>query len=335
MNFDNLFSLKGRTALITGGSRGIGRMIASGFIAQGARVYISGRKAAACEQAAHELDATGRCIPLPCDVSTVAGCEDLAAAYGKHEESLNILVNNAGAAWGDDFDAFPESGWDKVLDLNLKTPFFLTKALSASLRRAASQRTAKVINIASIDGVGLNPQENYSYVTSKAFRTVGGLRHLHRLLAPKKPVEVQVAPTLAKLALQRKRVRDRAHRHLSDKIRAGSGSWRDHQCLKLATERTRPVQQVSPELSRFPVAVIGDAVSKAEKDCQRKSDQRERNNRQGDFPDRAVGKCHCDGKREARTQLEQDSRQDGTAQREEKSKAVGPVADYHPSSHFN
>ena len=175
---DELFSLKGRTALITGGSRGIGRMIAAGFLAQGARVYISARKAAACDQTALELSAKGHCVSLPADVSTADGVKALVGAYGQHEDSLDILVNNAGAAWGAPFDEFPESGWDKVVDLNLKTPFFLTQALAPQLRKAGLIQPAKVINIASIDGLSVNPQETYSYAASKA-----GLVHLTRRMA--------------------------------------------------------------------------------------------------------------------------------------------------------
>ena len=175
---NNLFSLQGRTALITGGSRGIGRMIAAGFLAQGARVYISARKAAACDQTAAELGALGHCVSLPADVSSVAGAQALAAAYVAHEPQLDILVNNAGAAWGAPFDEFPESGWDKVVDLNLKAPFFLTQALATPLRLAGKQHVAKVINIASVDGVSVNPQETYSYAASKA-----GLVHLTRRMA--------------------------------------------------------------------------------------------------------------------------------------------------------
>ena len=114
MDTTQLFSLKGRSALITGGSRGIGRMIAEGFLAQGARVYISARKAAACDQTAKELSAFGHCVSLPADVSTLEGAQALVDAYSKHEGSLDILVNNAGAAWGAPYDEFPESGWDKV-----------------------------------------------------------------------------------------------------------------------------------------------------------------------------------------------------------------------------
>lgn len=175
---NDLFSLQGRTALITGGSRGIGRMIAAGFLKAGARVYISARKAAACDQTAAELAALGPCVSLPADVSTVEGARALAAAYMAREPQLDILVNNAGAAWGAPFDEFPESGWDKVVDLNLKSPFFLTQALAAPLRAAGQTRPAKVINVASIDGVSVNPMETYSYAASKA-----GLIHLTRRMA--------------------------------------------------------------------------------------------------------------------------------------------------------
>lgn len=178
MDTTQLFSLKGRSALITGGSRGIGRMIAEGFLAQGARVYISARKAAACDQTAKELSAFGHCVSLPADVSTVEGAQALVDAYAKHEGSLDILVNNAGAAWGAPYEEFPESGWDKVVDLNLKTPFFLTKALTPMLKKAATDHLAKVINIASIDGISVNPQETYSYAASKA-----GLIQLTRRMA--------------------------------------------------------------------------------------------------------------------------------------------------------
>ena len=166
----NLFSLEGRTALVTGGSRGIGKMIAAGFVAQGAKVYISSRKAAACEATAKELSAGGgTCIPLALDISEIGGARSLAAAIGAREKTLDILVNNAGAAWLETFDAFPEKGWDKVMDLNVKSPFFLTQALHGLLRASARpERPAKVINIVSIDGIAVNPQETYSYAASKA-----------------------------------------------------------------------------------------------------------------------------------------------------------------------
>ena len=173
-----LFTLEGRSALITGGSRGIGRMIAEGFLAHGARVYISARKADACDQAAAELSKLGPCISLPADVSTKEGIESLVKAYSAYESSLDILVNNAGAAWAEPFDDFSEKGWDKVVDLNMKTPFFLTQALIKHLRLGGQKQVAKVINIASIDGVAVNPMETYSYAASKS-----GLIHLTRRMA--------------------------------------------------------------------------------------------------------------------------------------------------------
>ncbi len=175
----NLFSLEGRTALITGGSRGIGKMIARGFVEYGAKVYISSRKAEPCLEAAAELSAVGECVALPKDVSTVEGCKDLADDFHKREDKLDILVNNAGAAWGAAFDEFPESGWDKVMDLNVKSPFFLTQALHGGLKAAASaDQPAKVIMVASIDGIRINPWETYSYQASKA-----GLIQLTRRMA--------------------------------------------------------------------------------------------------------------------------------------------------------
>ena len=174
----DLFSLDGRTALVTGGSRGIGKMIATGLLTQGAKVYISARKAEACDAAAKELSSLGMCIALPADVSTVEGARALASEIASREKSLDILVNNAGAAWGEDFDTFPEKGWDKVVDLNMKTPFFLTQALHALLKEGAKQRPAKVINVASIDGISVNQWETYSYTASKA-----GLIHLTRRMS--------------------------------------------------------------------------------------------------------------------------------------------------------
>jgi NAD(P)-dependent dehydrogenase (short-subunit alcohol dehydrogenase family) len=202
----DLFSLHGRIALVTGGSRGIGKMIAAGFLSQGAaKVYITARKAGPCEVTAEELSAAygGECIALPIDISNLAGIDLLAAEIKKREPKLDILVNNAGAAWGADFDEFPESGWDKVMNLNVKAPFFLTKALAAPLRAAASaERPAKVINIASIDGIFVNPMETYSYAASKA-----GLIHLTRRMAVKlvkdHVVVTAIAPGPFKSAMNR------------------------------------------------------------------------------------------------------------------------------------
>lgn len=181
MDLNAAFSLKGRRVLITGGSRGIGRMIATGMVAAGARVYISARKSEACALTAQELSAHGHCVALPIDVSNLEGCQALFTAYADHEPHLDVLINNAGAAWGEPFETFPEAGWDKVVDLNMKTPFFLTQALHPMLKAsvlANGGRKAKVINIASIDGISVNMWDTYSYSASKA-----GLIHLTKRMA--------------------------------------------------------------------------------------------------------------------------------------------------------
>jgi NAD(P)-dependent dehydrogenase (short-subunit alcohol dehydrogenase family) len=180
-NFDNLFSVEGKVALVTGGSRGIGEMIAAGFLAGGAKVYISSRKAAVCDETAKRLSETygGTCIAIPADLSTVAGCESVAARLAEHETKLDILVNNAGAAWGASIEAFPEAGWDKVMDTNVKGVFFLTQKLLPLLRAAASKENpARVINIGSIDGLKAAIFDTFSYGASKA-----AVHHLTRFLA--------------------------------------------------------------------------------------------------------------------------------------------------------
>ena len=197
MDLTALFSLEGRVALVTGGSRGIGRMITEGLLAQGATVYITARKEEACRATATELSqqyGEGRCVALPCDVSTTAGIAALLDTFGEHEDHLDILVNNAGAAWGASFDEFPESGWDKVMDLNVKAPFFLTQAARTLLLagRERSGHLAKVINIASIDGLSLNPLETYSYHASKA-----GVVHLTKRLAVRLAPEGIVVSAIA------------------------------------------------------------------------------------------------------------------------------------------
>ncbi|MBB3639127.1 SDR family oxidoreductase [Variovorax atrisoli] len=193
MDIANLFSLRGRTALITGGSRGIGRMIAHAYLVQGARVYISARDADTCNQTAAQLSEFGEIVALPADVSTLEGVNTLVRGVAAREESLDILVNNAGTAWGAPYDEFPEAGWDKVVDLNLKTPFFLTQCLTPLLRKAVAKNLPKVINIASVDGISVGPRETYSYAASKA-----GLIQLTRLmalrLAPERIVVSAIAP---------------------------------------------------------------------------------------------------------------------------------------------
>ena len=172
MNLNDMFGLDGRIALVTGGSRGIGKMIVEGYLAAGcARVYISARKTAQIEEAVADFETRypGKVIGLPVDLSTVEGCRALAKELEAREEKLDILVNNAGAAWGEPFENFPEAGWDKVIDINVKSPFFLTQALHNLLKAAGTPaQPAKVINIGSIDGMRLNPWETYSYHASKA-----------------------------------------------------------------------------------------------------------------------------------------------------------------------
>ncbi len=178
MDINSLFTLKDRTVLVTGGSRGIGAMIVEGYLAAGARrIYISARKVDQIEEAIATFG--DKVVGIPMDISSVDGCHALAAEIASREEKLDILVNNAGAAWGADFGQFPEAGWDRVMDLNVKSLFFLTQALHPQLKAAATfERPAKVINIASIDGYKINPWQTYSYQASKA-----AVVHLTRRLA--------------------------------------------------------------------------------------------------------------------------------------------------------
>lgn len=163
----DLFDLTGRVALVTGGSRGIGFMIAQGYVAAGAKVYIASRDGAACEAAATEIG--GDVVPVAADLSTVAGVQALAAFFAEREERLDILVNNAGATWGEPIESFSEKGWDKVMDINVKGLFFLTQALHPLLRVAGTaDLPARVINIASVDGIHVAQYESYSYAASKA-----------------------------------------------------------------------------------------------------------------------------------------------------------------------
>ena len=172
MDFTKLFSLEGKVALITGGSRGIGKMLLEGFLAAGCeRVYITARKREQLAETEAEFNAQypGKVIGIAGDLSQMDDVKKLAEDLGARETRLDVLVNNAGAAWGAEFDQFPEAGWDKVMDLNVKSLFFLTQQLHGLLKAAGTfEAPAKVINIASIDGLRPNPWETYSYQASKA-----------------------------------------------------------------------------------------------------------------------------------------------------------------------
>ena len=176
---ENLFGIKDKVAVVTGGSRGIGRMIASGFVQHGAKVYITARRETELQETARELAQFGQCEAIVSDLSTVEGVTTFAQAIAERESALNILVNNAGATWGADIDDFPESGWDKTMDLNVKALFFLTQQLLPLLRKAATQEDpARIINIGSINGITNPGMTNYAYSASKA-----AVHHLTRHLA--------------------------------------------------------------------------------------------------------------------------------------------------------
>ena len=176
----NLFSIEGKVALVTGGSRGIGEMIAAGFLANGAKVYISSRKAEVCDATAQRLqdEYGGTCISVPADLSNLDGITALSNTISQ-QDSLDILVNNAGASWGEPIDEYSEKGWDKVMDTNVKGVFFLTQKLLPLLRKSGTaEDPSRVINIGSIDGIKTGLFDAFSYGPSKA-----ALHHLTRVLA--------------------------------------------------------------------------------------------------------------------------------------------------------
>jgi NAD(P)-dependent dehydrogenase (short-subunit alcohol dehydrogenase family) len=175
----NLFAIDGKVALVTGGSRGIGLMIARGFVEAGARVYISSRKASVCDQAAAELARHGTCVSLPADVSTEAGARQLADALAAREPALHVLVNNAGANWGAPLAEYPDTAFDKVMALNVKSVFHLSRFCLPLLEKAVRPGDpARIINIGSIDGLQAPVLETYAYSASKA-----AVHHLTRVLA--------------------------------------------------------------------------------------------------------------------------------------------------------
>ena len=181
MEINNIFSVKNKIAVVTGGSRGIGEMITAGFLANGAKVYITARKAPALIEKAKELSELygGECVAIPCDLSTIEGIESFTQQIEEKEEGIDFLINNAGAAWGEPFESFSESGWDKVMDLNVKSIFFLTQKMKHLLtKRATLEDPSRVINIGSIDGLNVPAFPTFSYSSSKA-----AVHHLTRHLA--------------------------------------------------------------------------------------------------------------------------------------------------------
>lgn len=166
---EQLFSMQDKVCVVTGGSRGLGYFIARGFLAAGARrVYITARKADACESAARELCSHGECIALPGDISQMSEISRLADTLAEREKSIDVLVNNAGVGWLAPLEEFPEKGWDKVMDLNVKTPFFLTQSLLPLLKQGATpEENAVIINIGSIAGI-CGETDTFSYAPSKA-----------------------------------------------------------------------------------------------------------------------------------------------------------------------
>ena len=191
---DDLFAVQGKTAVVTGGSRGVGLMIARGLVEAGADVAISSRKTEACENAAAELSQIGSCTAIPADLSTQAGCLALAAAVRERTDRLDVLINNAGATWGEPIESYPDKAWDRVLDTNVRGVFQLTVAALDMLRAAASaDDPARVINIGSVDGLKPPMMESYAYSASKA--AVHQLtRHLAKRLASEQITVNAIAP---------------------------------------------------------------------------------------------------------------------------------------------
>lgn len=179
MKIANLFDVSGKVAVVTGGSRGIGEMIAEGLVTNGVRTYITARKAEACDATAERLSEFGECISIPADMATEAGMTKFVSEFSEREEKLDILINNAGAAWGAPLGEFPVMGFDKVMDINVKAPFMLTQALLGKLKASGtSEDPARVIMTGSIDGIRVPFGDNFSYSASKA-----GIHMLARHLA--------------------------------------------------------------------------------------------------------------------------------------------------------
>lgn len=187
---DPLFGVDGKVVLITGGSRGIGEMIAQAFVVRGARVFITARKEKECEETAARLSRDGSCTAIAGDVSTAEGIAQIGSLLKAEADSLDVLINNAGATWGAPVDAFPTSGWDKTMDVNLKGPFFLIQQLLPMLRRSTA---ARILNIASIDGLRPPQFDTFAYSASKA-GLIMLTRHLAKALAGENILVNAIAP---------------------------------------------------------------------------------------------------------------------------------------------
>lgn len=176
---NKLFDIAGKVALVTGGSRGIGEMIAEGFVKNGAKTFITSRKADQCDETAKRLSKFGECISIPADLTDSNDIKKVKSKVESETNTLNILVNNAGAVWAADFDNFPENGWDKVMDTNVKAMFFLTQQFIKLLEEnGTNEDPSRIINIGSIDGLGIPRAETYSYPASKA-----AVHHLTKVMA--------------------------------------------------------------------------------------------------------------------------------------------------------
>ena len=214
---EDLFSVQDKVALVTGGTRGIGRMIAQAYVESGARVIVASRNAEACAATATELGKLGQCVGIPADLSDEDGASALAAAVAERESAVHILVNNAGANWGAPLDEYPDSGWDKVFNLNLKGVFHTTVKLLPLLRKAAAaEDPARVINIGSIDGIKSPDLETYAYSACKA-----GLHHLTRVLAKRLAREDMTVNAIAPGPFESKMMAETLDR-FGDSIRASN-----------------------------------------------------------------------------------------------------------------
>lgn len=175
----NLFSVKGKVALVTGGSKGIGLMISTALVKAGAKVYISSRSQESCDEAAKQMSEFGECYSIPFDLSIVENIQHLADQLSEREQKLDVLINNSGRSWGEQIDSFPEKGWDSVMTLNVKSPFYLVQRLLPLLEKAGTKEDpARIINIGSVAGIMAETQQAYSYMASKA-----AINHLTKGLA--------------------------------------------------------------------------------------------------------------------------------------------------------